>query len=245
MLYTINLTLDGVPLPQQEQFGFGRVLIYEPEAGIYEYEITTDSGESCSGEFELELEEELQCEILGSPSCFNGMPIYTVGFGQWSCFNNPAEYIFEWSNGYVGDSFSTMEEGEYLVTITDINSGCQGFDAVTIDFSEINQIEGYIWEDSPLLVDNVFDVNSDIELGIPGFTVFAYSANDLINPIDSTFTDNEGFYSFRELDSDEAVVGINLPQGFEFVEKQGGSTELEQNWDSEVDPNTGVTEPFS
>ncbi|HNP87308.1 MAG TPA: SdrD B-like domain-containing protein [Kouleothrix sp.] len=108
---------------------------------------------------------------------------------------------------------------------------------LTIDFGVFMpaSIGSLVWYDQDK--DGVHDQN---EPGVPGVVVTLYDANG--NPVATTITGSDGSYLFTNLPPGTYTVGFsNLPNGFTFTQpNQGGN----DGNDSDVDPNTGLTQPI-
>ncbi len=89
-----------------------------------------------------------------------------------------------------------------------------------------------VWRD-----DNEDGIQDANEVGVPNVKVILYDDNG--TPLDSTYTDAQGFYSFDELTPGDYVVKFtDLPTGFSLTDKGQGN---DGTTDSDADSITGLT----
>ena len=93
-------------------------------------------------------------------------------------------------------------------------------------------ISDLVWDD--LDADGVQDAG---EVGLAGVTVHLYDPVDLVNPIATTTTDADGFYSFS-VDPGTYVMGILAPAGSTISPQDAGA---DDSVDSDADVATGQT----
>lgn len=97
------------------------------------------------------------------------------------------------------------------------------------------EIGNYVWID-----DNMDGIQDDIEMPMGGVTVNLYNCEDSM--LASTTTDDGGNYAFEGLDAGDYMLEFLLPEGYVFtLMNQGDNDEI----DSDVDPETGMTECFT
>lgn len=227
---TVNVNGGQAPYVYLWSTGANTQTISVFSGGSYSVVVTDAAG--CTGEAELFIEEIPELFVLPTvtPSrC--GMDNGRISLiGQEGC----GGYYYEWSNGVTWSSgIANLAPGEYEVVISD-DCGCSIIEFYTID--EINYsdaVVGRVWLDSLGGNDNLYDVG---EYLWPQLQVNLYDAMDLANPIASTITDGDGFYFFENLAGSDVVIGVQAPQGLEFV---SANTGMDDDIDSDIDPITG------
>ena len=116
-----------------------------------------------------------------------------------------------------GDSNMTVDAGIYMPQIQKASLG------------------DFVWND--LDKDGIQDPN---ELGVSGVTVTLCDGSG--NPIATTVTDAQGYYSFTDLNPGSYIVGFSLPIGYVFSPDNQGSDDAA---DSDVNPVTGKATPVT
>ena len=92
-------------------------------------------------------------------------------------------------------------------------------------------IGDFVWYD-----DNLDGIQDENETGISDITVIIYDRSD--NLIADTTTDEDGYYSFTEIEAGDYYIKFILPEGYVFtLQDQGSDDEV----DSDADPLTGMT----
>ena len=116
-------------------------------------------------------------------------------------------------------------------------TGCrnEGVEAASISHVFPGQIGDYVWVDA-----NQDGCQNDGPTGVPNVLVTLYNATSGL-PIDSTWTDTNGYYNFSAFPG-SYFVEFTLPPGYGFTSKNAcpGGYML----DSDADQITGRTDPF-
>ncbi len=126
----------------------------------------------------------------------------------------------------------------YTITGLNANGNCPSTESITIVVDDCYAALGnYVWLD-----ENENGLQDITESGVEGVQVFLYNANDLNNPIDSQFTDADGFYLFDNLDPNQSyVVMFIAPAGYEFTTQGAGAAAGDDN-DSDANIVTGYAD---
>jgi protocatechuate 3,4-dioxygenase beta subunit len=138
-------------------------------------------------------------------------------------------YSFSWSNGENGEQIKDLAPGLYRVTATDVN-GCFATAEELVKEKYCGMIGDYVWLD-----DNGNGLQDDSESGVNGVEVILY--NELLSPLDTTFSHLDGYYAFNNLQPNNYHVQFILPQEYHFTSPNQGIDTL----DSDADSMTGVT----
>ena len=169
----------------------------------------------------------------------------TAGGGVMNASATPTgTYSYLWSPAtglndvsLLNPSFIAGNLGEtvYTLSVTDVNTGCQGSDTALITIEPcLASIGNYVWNDV-----NEDGIQDTSETGVAGVTVYLLNSFGLI--IDSTVTTNTGFYEFTDLVP--TTYGIrfdlnSLPANHIVTSMDAGS---DDELDSDGDPVTGQT----
>jgi hypothetical protein len=136
---------------------------------------------------------------------------------------------------YIGEGmtrFMTLIYGEFPQASPPTN-GDYPPDPIKSDF-ENNILGNRVWVDSDL--DGVQD---PAEIGLDGVMVQLLDTSG--TPLETTFTDLNGYYGFDVLDGDMHAIQVSLPAGYGFSPRDAAPDDLT---DSDVDPATGISDPF-
>lgn len=110
-------------------------------------------------------------------------------------------------------------------------------DVTDSDIAEVQilaAIGDYVWLDT-----NANGVQDPVEVGLPGINVTLYDEDYLV--VDTTMTDEQGYYLFDGLEAGIYSVGFELPTADHFFSPQDEATD--DTSDSDADQGTGRTEP--
>ncbi|MCX8056048.1 MAG: CIA30 family protein, partial [Ignavibacteria bacterium] len=171
----------------------------------------------------------------------------TDSLGKYSFTNLlPGSYKIEvvLPNGY---QFSPKDQGSDNSKDSDINSSNSQSDCITLNPGEnyadldagmhlippppVCSIGDRVWFDT-----NKNGIQDASETGVANVLIKLFDCNG--NLKDSTYTDNDGYYSFDSLVAGQYKIKVIIPSGFTFSPKDVGSNDL---LDSDVDPSTGET----
>jgi gliding motility-associated-like protein len=95
---------------------------------IYSVTVTDDNGCHVVGEIDLRNINDFAVDFEMTPVLCPGQ---SNGAAKAIAVNGSEPYIYEWNNGYEGELLSNVSEGNYAVTVTDVN-GCQAFGDVDV-----------------------------------------------------------------------------------------------------------------
>jgi len=151
------------------------------------------------------------------------------GTASASASNGTPPYNFLWSTGVNGFSITGLAAGLYGVTVTD-DKGCVDTDDVLVKSKHCGMIGDYVWLDN-----NGNGLQDDTESGVNGVTVILL--NEILDPLDTTLTVQNGYYAFNNLAPDSYHVRFVLPSDFHFASPNQGLDSL----DSDPDIITGIT----
>ncbi len=151
---------------------------------------------------------------------------------------NVSNGTVQWSNGQSGNSITVNSAGTYTATVTASN-GCMASNTITVNgqCAPKATVGNQVWND--LDNDGQKDPN---EPGIGGVTVKLQAPNG--TTLQTTTTDNNGFYSFTNLDAGDYKIMFNSPSGFNNAQRTGfGDNNQDDNNDN--NPSTGMTDVFT
>lgn len=108
-------------------------------------------------------------------------------------------------------------------------------------------IEAFVFDDKA--GDGIYDMDQDDE-GIGGVTVNLYAENSVIpgNPVASTNTNEgapKGVAVFGNVQPGTYRLEFVLPENHRFAARDAGTDSTNDDIDSDVNPNTGLTDPFT
>lgn len=145
-------------------------------------------------------------------------------------------YYYNWSNGEITASIINLTAGTYNITVSDSNN-CTSICASTI--TEPNLIYGsigdYVWMDNNK--DGIQDSN---EPPIEGVVLLLYYVNDLVQPIATDTTDQNGRYLFSNLLAGDYIVKADktsFPPGKNITKIDNGVDDT----DSDFDASSGLS----
>ena len=153
---------------------------------------------------------------------------YYVVFG-----NAPAGFAYSPADMGGNDSLDSdaMSNGATICFNLPPGDSCLTKDLGLIELASIGD---FVWDDI-----NENGVQDPNEPGIAGVTVYLQDCNGVV--LDSAVTDSTGFYAFTELvpgDYKLTFDATTLPAGYIFTGQDLGGND---NFDSDVDANTGMT----
>ncbi|MEE9554421.1 MAG: SdrD B-like domain-containing protein [candidate division Zixibacteria bacterium] len=122
----------------------------------------------------------------------------------------------------------SCQDGSVLTSPDSAQSG--SLSNLTVILSAVGD---YVWLD-----ENMNGIQDDGEGGLSDIEVTLYDCQEDIYA--STTTDEEGHYVFDGLEMGEYMLGFEAPDGYQFSPQDEGDDEV----DSDVDPETGLTECF-
>ncbi|MCG8327749.1 MAG: carboxypeptidase regulatory-like domain-containing protein, partial [Chitinophagales bacterium] len=197
--------------------------------------------------YNIDEPQELQCVGVDSVVItVNPTPVAEAGPNQTICAGQETTltasgsggtpgYTYEWNTGATTASItvSPIINTTYTVTVTDTN-GCEDTDQVEVTVNQdlCTSLGDFVWND--LDADGIQDGG---EPGVEGVTVNLKDDNG--NVIETTTTDNTGFYEFTDLVPGTYSVQFVLPGGYQFSPLDAGGDDA---LDSDADPNmSGMT----
>jgi len=219
----------------QEVFGL-------PEGPI---SVTVTDANGCTGEVIESIEYgqiNIEIEALVASSIIecdqDGNPAGTLTIENVSGGTGPYTYL--WSNAnttVMSESISLIFQENINLTITDIN-GCSGNQEFVFNPENPRSISGTVWNDSEGILDFLLDT---LDAPIVNAEVSLYESSNFQDPIQTTTTDEDGFYIFLDVPEGSYVVRIPLATpGANFVEPNIGN---DDSIDSEIiDSLSGTTE---
>ena len=221
----IDLVTDEYTLPLNDLF-----------PGNYFVQITDNNGNVCETEFVIE-NLSLECWITAT------QPLCTRNDGSLEANSNIGQLGFNpqyiWSNGSTVPSLQNLAPGIYTVTITDEFNQCEAVCSFELlSLGDETSVVGKVWADSLGMTDNIYDSG---DFGISQIEVRLYASPDLTNPLNTTFTDNNGVYSFENLLPGEYQVEVIPYPNATFVDLDAG---MDDTIDSDIDPTTGRSAIF-
>jgi gliding motility-associated-like protein len=157
-------TLTVTPFFSAYQWSTGEsnqsILVYDPGT----YAVTATSAEGCEVYTSVTVNP-----VAVTPPVING--ITQLCFGATTILDAGPNYLsYQWSDGSITRSISISEEGNYAVTVTDLN-GCDSYD--DIDIAVFPEVVANITGESILC-----EGQDDITLfASPGFNAYAWSTN--------------------------------------------------------------------
>ncbi|MBT8190900.1 MAG: hypothetical protein KJO29_10775 [Bacteroidia bacterium] len=233
--FTAQLFLDGVELPNQV-FDDNVMELFGLIGGEYLIVITDANGNICETEFFVE-SFDIECFINGSPPlCNQNDGTLEVNTNVWQIGGFPQ---ITWSNGSTELILQDVSPGIYTVTITDINSQCEAVCTYELEsLGNESSVVGKIWADSLGVNINTYDTG---DLRLSQVEVRLYESSDLTNPVNTTFTDINGVYTFEDLVPGEYQVEVIPYQNLTFVDQDFG---MDDTIDSDIDPATGRSALF-
>ncbi len=228
---SITVLPSGGTPPYTYQWSNGAVTpeITNVPAGLYMVTVTDANGcsEVTTGISLSEL-PQLSCNVVIDQPATSGND------GQLSVDidGGTAPYSYVWSNNATTPTISNLAAGTYSVTITDAN-GCTT--ECTGTLQAFSGIGDYVWED--------WNVNGQQDPGEPGisdYPVYLKNAAGVI--IDSTRTDENGFYSFMGLiPGDYSILFPEAPGGIRTIFNSGNDAT-----DNDADPSmNGMTQVYN
>ena len=195
--------------------------------------------------------DSLSTEVCG--------PVLNCGAGSGASFDlsgplGGTDYVWTIASGDVlavidepNNPLSAISSGISVQTVFELNyrdaNNCPAIFRQTVNTLDCacTQLGDTVWLD--LDMDGLQEAG---EPGIEGLTVFLYKSNDLGTPIQTTFTDADGFYSFAPLPAGEYVVRFDTSgqaTGYPAIyptTQDVGNDEI----DSDANPVTGFTGPY-
>lgn len=233
--FIAELYLNGTELPSMD-FDQNTLELVNLIGGDYFIVITDANGNICETEFVVE-NFDIECSIDAiQPLCNQSDGILEVNTNIWQTGGLPQAV---WSNGSTGFRLTDVPAGVYSVTITDFNSQCEA--VCTYELQSLgneSSIVGKVWEDSLGVNFNTYDAG---EIRLSQVEVRLYEASDLTTPINTTFTNVNGVYTFENLIPGEYQVEVIPFQGMTFVDQDFG---MDDTIDSDIDPVTGRSALF-
>ncbi|NRB63543.1 MAG: T9SS type A sorting domain-containing protein [Saprospiraceae bacterium] len=158
------------------------------DEGVYVVTVTDATGCFIVNSYDVANPGNPECNVnvtrvVSTPAAMDGEASVTVIGGV-------APYTYEWGNGQTGVSADSLGVGDYSVTVTDAK-GCSTSCSIAITPSSA-LLGDYVW------LDEDYDGFQDTtEAGIPGIEVILTPLGECDTlPMDTTFTDETGFYSF-------------------------------------------------
>lgn len=157
--------------------------------------------------------------------------------GKYSFVNlEPATYVVGFSNIPAGANFSGIDQGADDAIDSDADQVSGKTAPITLEAGEYNPtidagihvpqgagLGNYVWIDGN--TDGIQDAN---EVGVPGVTVTLF--NDAGNAIQSTITDQNGYYTFPNLAPGSYSVGFGtLPPNLAFTQSNIGANDSMDN----------------
>ncbi len=159
--------------------------------------------------------------VIVNPSCGRSSGSISISNPTGGC----GGYIFELDGITLMDSvfsvISNLAEGTYTLGISD-DCGCTTLETIElVNQSPDPNVMGLVWLDNDLLTPDVYDPG---ELLFSNIQVNVYSSDNLVDPLVTTFTDVSGYYYIENLTiSDEYLIQVVLPQGYDFVQQNNGN----------------------
>ncbi len=201
-----------------------------------DYAVTTTNANGCEAVcegfvFGGELGVFIDAELI---ECENGMVTTMLIANVWGTNGN---VDFNWSNGQNGQTITVQDSGGevYFVSVSDFG-GCFAEAEYVTEFP-LTQLGGRVWIENDTGTSDVFD--QGLESGRDSLIVELYSAGNLVDPISTTATVDDGFYEFRFLATGDYVVRVIPAADLQFVNKDAG---MDDGIDSDFDPMTGFTD---
>ncbi len=191
---------------------------------------TECSGFVPSGDLIIDIvSEELECE--------NGVNQYLL---TAEVFNGNGQYQFEWSDGQTGQSVIVEAVNQtFFVLVSDLNGNCFAEAIIDLDVA-FGEIDGMVWLDDLGGTSDIYD--QGLEVGVDSLLVELFSADNLITPMNTTLTNDSGAYHFGFIGPGDYALRFTPINNLIFVSKDIG---MNDNIDSDVDPNTGFTDIFT
>jgi len=171
---------------------------------------------------EAQIEFEQNCD---EPDYFTNILVQANG--------GSGSYTYSWSNGNTDSEIEVETLGLFRVTVTD-DQGCSTMAEIDL-IPSASKIGNFVWLDDENGQQDIFD--QGIDIGIPNVVLLLLSSdvNGLLTAIDSTSTNDSGFYEFRNIPEGSYVVSIEVPDNMQLVVPNTG---LDINLDSDFDPMT-------
>ena len=203
----------------------GRVVTDLP-AGSYVVTVTDANGcTDVTTGIVLDEVPQLTCEVIVDQQPTTG----DNGALSVAVDGGTAPYRYNWSTGATTPTVSGLSAGTYSVTVTDANNCTTTCNATLRALSGIGD---YVWEDI-----NADGQQDPDEPGIEDFPVFLKDANGTI--IDSTRTDENGFYSFMGLEPGTYSIFFDAPDGAITSPLNVGDDTTDSDADPEMNNMTG------
>jgi|GEM_PF-733588 len=201
------------------------------------YSVTvTDNESGCVTTCETQIisSSPLEAQIISEQDCdepeyFTNMVVLATG--------GSGTYTYAWSNGGTESETEIETLGLFSVTVTD-SQGCTVETEIEIVPSS-SRIGNYVWLDSENGQQDIFDQGIDQGLENVSMLLFSSDINGVLTGVDSTFTDVEGFYEFKNLEAGNYIVQIVTPPNMQLVQPNGT---MDIELDSNFDPNTRRSE---
>ncbi len=190
-------------------------------SGAGSYTVTISDGQGCGNVIDVTISEPelLVVDVTGNDGGCGGLASATAqGFG------GTGQISYEWSNGGLNSSITSLQAGTYMVTSTDDN-GCTAMNSVTVENSDnVFQASGSVEHVS---CEGMADgsINIEIQEGTPPYQISWSNGSTLLNQQNL----EEGSYIVQIIDA----AGCNYISQFDI---QSPGT---------MDVNFGITYPSS
>lgn len=198
-----------------------------PESNIFYTAVVTDANNCAASQGIVSLEVFPTPELILTSTIANCAE--NDGSASANASGGTPPYSFEWNTGDTGKVLQNIPAGTYIVTVTDSN-GCSAEKSVNVEEKDCGLIGNYVWEDM-----NADGIQDSGEPSIPNVQVILYDEQS--NPLDTAYTDANGFYYFYSLFPAGYYVKFIKPQDFNPTLKDIGNDAL----DCDADPLTGLT----
>ncbi|MCB9266569.1 MAG: T9SS type A sorting domain-containing protein [Lewinellaceae bacterium] len=225
----VSVTAGGGTPPYTYAWSNGATTSTVADLPAGDYTVTVTDANGCKAD------DAVTINAFDSPSCSITVtqeitPAGNDGEAMVNVTGGTPPFSYQWSNGQTGVSATGLSSGTYSCVVTDAN-GCETSCEVTL--APPARLGDYVWLDVDR--DGRQDPNED---GIPGVMVILQIPTDA-NPtnIDTTFTNNNGYYYFDVIPGEYKVTFIK-PDGLTFSDPDQGSNDA---LDSDADPVMGMT----
>jgi|GEM_PF-2895003 len=176
-----------------------------------DYSLTVTNSNGCISTSGVNIQEPLELEITANSISNTICSSSNDGFIDISVNGGMPPYSYLWSNGYILEDLNNLEEGNYTVTVADVNN-CISNQEFNINHSEpYEEQEICMVSVNPELDKNIVYWNKKSDEGISDFVIYKKNSITNIYDIIKTITFNESNIfidesSFPDLYTDEYKI---------------------------------------